>query len=124
MEEHIENIIVALEVLGSAILAAVSYWFVQRRRKRKEAEKRTRKDVMFPPSMLLLLVPVLSGCGLFGSSEPTVRALTPVLVQVAEHVANRGLELAELPAQCEWEQDVDDPDKLLVMCTVDTGKRR
>jgi hypothetical protein len=78
-----------------------------------------------PLKKLGLVLPFLlaTGCGLFGRHEPTVRALTPVLVQVAEHVGNRGLELAELPAQCKWEQSANDPEKLIVSCTVDTGKR-
>jgi hypothetical protein len=118
---HIEAIITGVLM---AIGGIVGVWQYLSRRKQKEVP-RERRDTLPPGTMLCLALALgVSGCGLFGSAEPTVRALTPVLVQVAEHVANRGLELAELPAQCEWEQDVDDADKLLVMCTVDTRGRR
>jgi hypothetical protein len=101
MEEHIENVIVALEVLGSAIIAAAGYWLVDRRRKRKEAEKRTRKDVMFPPAMLLLLAPALSGCGLFSSGESYGPALATGAAKAAELAKAKGVDPSKIPMTCQ-----------------------
>jgi hypothetical protein len=67
--------------------------------------------------ILIILALVLSGCGLFSTSVPSV--VDHMLTKAAERVAEEvGKELADIPMQCDFEIDHLDK-KLLMLCEAD-----